>query len=45
MSIEPIIDYAKQKFNNKLITCLEIGARYGESSKLILQTSMLINIT
>lgn len=36
MSIKPIIDYAKYKFRNKPIKVIEIGARYGESSEVIL---------
>ena len=37
MSISPIIHFAKQTFSNNKINCLEIGARYEESSKIILQ--------
>ena len=37
MSIRPILEFCFRKFDNKPINVLEIGARYGESSKLILK--------
>ncbi len=37
MSIIPIIPYCLEKFGRKSINVLEIGARYGESSKIILK--------
>jgi len=37
MSIYPIVDYAKSIFNDRKINVLEIGACYGESSKIILK--------
>jgi cephalosporin hydroxylase len=36
MSIGPILAYAKRIFGKRPITVLEIGARYGASSKLII---------
>jgi cephalosporin hydroxylase len=38
MSIQPILNKLKRTFSDKPINVLEIGARYGESSKMILKT-------
>tara|TARA_Y100000768_G_C23989983_1_gene691766 strand:+ start:7068 stop:7673 length:606 start_codon:yes stop_codon:yes gene_type:complete len=37
MSIKPILSHLKYHFSNNNINVIEIGARYGESSKVILQ--------
>ena len=37
MSINPIINYLKTHFQKNPVNVIEIGARYGESSKVILQ--------
>lgn len=39
MSINPIINYLKTHFQQNSVNVIEIGARYGESSKVILQKS------
>ena len=36
MSIQPILSHLKNNFSNNSINVIEIGARYGESSKVIL---------
>ena len=38
MSINPILSHLKTHFSNNSINVIEIGARYGESSKVILNT-------
>lgn len=43
MSIYPILNFIKNKFNNNSIDVLEIGARYGESSEMILKTLNIKN--
>jgi len=37
MSISPIINHLINYFSNNSINVIEIGARYGESSKLLLK--------
>jgi len=37
MSIQPILPHLKNTFSKNSINVIEISARYGESSKLILQ--------
>jgi len=37
MSIQPILSHLKNNFSKKSINVVEIGARYGESSKVILE--------
>ena len=37
MSINPILSHLKTHFSNNSINVVEIGARYGESSKVILE--------
>ena len=37
MSINPILTYLKSHFSNNPINVIEIGARYGESSKVIIK--------
>jgi len=36
MSIHPILTHVKKHFSKNPVNVIEIGARYGESSKLIL---------
>jgi cephalosporin hydroxylase len=38
MSINPIINYLKNTFSKNPVNVIEIGARYGESSKVILNS-------
>lgn len=38
MSINPILSHLKTNFSNNSINVIEIGARYGESSKVIVKT-------
>jgi len=38
MSINPILAYLKGRFSNNSVNVIEIGARYGESSKVILRS-------
>ena len=38
MSINPIINYLRTHFQKNPVNVIEIGARYGESSKVILRT-------
>ena len=38
MSINPILSHLKTHFSNNSINVIEIGARYGESSKVIVKT-------
>mgnify|MGYP001231193400 CR=1 FL=1 len=42
MSINPILSHLKTHFSNNSINVIEIGARYGESSKVILN-SLTVN--
>tara|TARA_B100000902_G_C26787649_1_gene658205 strand:- start:113 stop:310 length:198 start_codon:yes stop_codon:yes gene_type:complete len=37
MSISPILQHCINKYINKSINVIEIGARYGESTKLLLK--------
>ncbi len=36
MSINPIINHLKKNFSKNPVNVIEIGARYGESSKIII---------
>ena len=37
-SIDTVAPFLKSYFNNKSITCMEIGAQYGESTQVLLNT-------
>lgn len=36
MSISPILNYLKDKYKNNIVNIIEIGARYGESTEILL---------